>query len=168
MIELRPAEPMDHAGVFEVETAAFGQEDEARLAERLRARGEADFECVARAHGEVVGHILFSPLLLARQQETLRGSALAPLAVRPDWQKRGVGSALVRMGLEFCASRGVDVVVVVGEPAYYSRFGFDSELGRLLEAPFPYPYLQVVELESGVLSGGGWRVQYASSFLPES
>jgi putative acetyltransferase len=165
MIELRLAEPADYAGVFEVEMAAFGQADEARLVERLRERGEVDFECVARSHGTLVGHILFSPLLLSRQGETLRGSALAPLAVRPEWQKKGVGSALVRMGLEFCASLGVDVVVVVGEPAYYSRFGFDAELGRLLEAPFPYPYLQVVEMENGVLSGGGWAAGYASSFL---
>lgn len=168
MIELRPAEPMDYPGIFEVEKAAFGREDEARLVEKLRQRGEVDFECVARAHGEIVGHILFSPVALARQEETLRGSALAPLAVRPDWQKRGVGSALVRMGLEFCASRGVGVALVVGEPSYYSRFGFDSELGRLVEAPFPYPFLQALELEAGVLSGGGWSAQYASSFLPES
>lgn len=164
MIELRLAEPMDYQGIFEAETAAFGRVDEARLVERLRANDEVDFECVARAHGLLAGHILFSPLLLSRQDETLRGSALAPLAVRPEWQKKGVGSALVRMGLEFCASRGIEVVVVVGEPSYYSRFGFDSELGRLLEAPFPYPYLQVIELEKGVLTAGGWQAGYASGF----
>jgi putative acetyltransferase len=112
----------------------------------------------------VAGHVAFSPLLLERGGETLRGSALAPLAVAPDWQRKGVGSALTRMGLEFCASRGVDVVVVVGEPDYYSRFGFDAEAGRLIEAPFPYPFLQVLELTSGALSGGGWKAVYASSF----
>ncbi len=89
---------------------------------------------------------------------------VAPLAVRPEWQRKGVGSALVRMGLELCASRGVEVVVVVGEPAFYSRFGFDSALGRLIEAPFPYPHLQAIELEEGVLTAGGWRADYASGF----
>lgn len=164
MIELRPAEAIDYEAIYEVEKAAFGRDDEARLVERLRQREEIDFECVARAHGVLVGHILFSPLLLSRQNETLRGSALAPLAVRPEWQRRGVGSALVRMGLEFCASRGVQVVAVVGEPSYYARFGFDCELGRLIEAPFRYPYLQVMEIEKGVLSGGGWAAGYASGF----
>lgn len=164
MIELRLAEPGDHQEIFEVIWAAFGRLDEPRLVERLWQNEEVDFECVAKSHGSLVGHILFSPLLLSRMDETLRGSALAPLAVRPEWQKKGVGSALVRMGLEFCASRGVEVVVVVGEPSYYSRFGFDPELGRLIEAPFPYPYLQVIELESGVLAAGGWVAGYASGF----
>jgi putative acetyltransferase len=157
-------DPVDYQGVFAVEQAAFGREDEARLVEALRAKDEIDFECVARAHSQVVGHIAFSPLLLERDEETLRGSALAPLAVTPEWQRKGVGSALTRMGLEFCASRGVDVVVVVGEPAYYVRFGFYSEAGRLIESPFPYPYLQALELTSGALSLGGWKAVYASSF----
>jgi putative acetyltransferase len=164
MIELRLAEASDHEGVFAVEQAAFGGLDEARLVERLRENDEVDFECVARAHGSVVGHILFSPLLLSRDEETLRGSALAPLAVLPEWQRKGVGSALVRMGLEFCASRGAQAVVVVGEPAYYERFGFSSEMGRLIVAPFEYPYLQAVELEEGALAGGGWLAGYASTF----
>lgn len=164
MIELRLAEQTDHQGVFDVELAAFGRLDEARLVERLRENDEVDFECVARAHGVVVGHILFSPLMLSRGQETLRGTALAPLAVLPAWQRKGVGSALVRMGLEFCASRGAQAVVVVGEPVYYQRFGFSSEMGRLIESPFEYPHLQVIELEEGVLAGGGWLAGYASSF----
>lgn len=164
MIELKLMEPSDSEEVFAVERAAFGRDDEARLVEALRTKDELDFECVARAHGRLVGHIAFSPLILERGSETLCGSALAPLAVDPEWQRKGVGSALTRMGLEFCASRGVDVVVVVGEPAYYSRFGFDSEAGRLIEAPFPYPYLQLLELNSGALSGGGWKAVYASSF----
>ncbi len=164
MIELRLAEPGDRQEIFELVWAAFGRLDEARLAERLWENEEVDFECVAKSHGALAGYILFSPLFLSRQDETIRASALAPLAVRPDWQKKGVGSALVRMGLEFCASRGVEAVVVVGDPAYYSRFGFDPELGRLIEAPFPYPYLQVIELEKGVLKGGGWLAGYASGF----
>ena len=164
MIELRLLDAADHEAVFAVEQAAFGREDEARLVDALRGKEEMDFECVACAHGRVIGHIAFSPLLLERGGEALRGSALAPLAVAPEWQKKGVGAALVRMGLEFCASRGVDVVVVVGEPGYYARFGFDAEAGRLIEAPFPYPYLQVAELTDGALSGGGWKAVYASSF----
>lgn len=164
MIDLSPAQPGDFAGIAEVLLAAFGQDEESTLVKTLRERGEVDFECCAKVHGEVVGHILFSPLDLVRGEETLRAAALAPLAVLPAWQRRGVGGALVRMGLEFCASRGVPVVAVVGEPSYYGRFGFSGDLGRAVSAPFGFPHFQVIELESGALGTGGWTARYASGF----
>lgn len=164
MIQLSLVQPEDYSAVAEVIDAAFGQGEESALVHALRERQEVDFECCAKVHGAVVGYILFSPLTLTRGSETLRASALAPLAVRPDWQRRGVGGALVRMGLEICASRGVAVVAVVGEPTYYGRFGFSPELGRAVISPFEFPHFQVIELETAALESGGWTARYANAF----
>jgi putative acetyltransferase len=164
MIQLSLVQPEDYAAIAAVIDAAFGQADESTLVNALRIRREVDFECCAKAHGAIVGHILFSPLALVRGEETLRASALAPLAVRTDWQRRGVGGALVRMGLEICASRSMAVVAVVGDPSYYGRFGFSGDLGRAVSSPFEFPHFQVIELETGALAGGGWTARYASAF----
>ncbi|HEX5776920.1 MAG TPA: N-acetyltransferase, partial [Caulobacteraceae bacterium] len=135
-MNIRPAREADHAAIREVVIAAFGQPDEADLIERLRADGDALIELVAEEGGEVVGHILFSPMA---SQPPAKIAALAPVAVKPDLQRGGIGIALNEAGLDACRAAGVEAVIVLGHADYYPRFGFSAELARRVRAPFSGP-----------------------------
>jgi putative acetyltransferase len=130
---IRQARATDHPAIAAVVAAAFGRQDEADLVARLRADEDTIFELVAEEDGEVVGHILFSRLWADRYE--LYG-ALAPLAVLPDRHRQGLGSKLVRAGLETAREFGCHGVLVLGDPAYYGRFGFSAEAARDVAAPF--------------------------------
>jgi putative acetyltransferase len=160
---VRDAAAADYEAIERVEEAAFGRPDEAALVARLRADGAALVELVACDAGETVGHILFSPLPVVRPDAAIAAAALAPLAVRPDRQRRGVGAALVRAGMGACSKAGVAAIVVLGEPAYYGRFGFRSETASRLRAPFSGPAFMALELAPAVLADGG-AVRYARAF----
>lgn len=121
---IRETTPADTAAITSLVTGAFGQEGEARLVERLRASDRLTCELVAEEGGAILGHIAFSPVRIDQDGGGGRWWGLAPLAVAPDRQKQGIGAALVRAGLEAAAASGVTLVVVLGEPAYYGRFGF--------------------------------------------
>jgi putative acetyltransferase len=162
--EIRPTVPGDIAAIRTVERVAFGGEDEARLVDRLREDGDVVVELVATAvHGLVVGHILFSHLPIWSEDGTVaRAAALAPLAVLPQHQRAGIGSALVRLGLEACAEQGVAGVVVLGDPAFYGRFGFSSALAARLRAPYSGDAFMALGLAAGALRGG--EARYARAF----
>jgi putative acetyltransferase len=166
MIALRREHPDDAVTVGEVHTAAFGRPDEARLVERLRARARPYLGLVATDADAVVGHIVFAPVTLHCYQAPYTVLALSPMAVRPAWQRRGIGSALVREGLEMCRAAGHDVVVVVGHPAYYPRFGFVSArpLGLLSEPAFPDEAFKVAELTPGALHGRRGVVLFSADY----
>lgn len=117
--------PGDAADVRRINELAFGQSLEADLVERLTAACRDALSLVADDDGTVVGHILFTPLVIEPAGETNAGMGLAPMAVLPDRQRQGIGSALVREGLEILRARGCPFVVVVGHPQYYPRFGFE-------------------------------------------
>ena len=144
---IRYARPEDHVAIAEVNDLAFGQPDEARLIERLRADGDVLFELVAIEDGQVVGHILFSRLFADRAEMF---AALAPVAVRPGLQRAGTGSALVRAGLESCKEYGAHGVLVLGHREYYPRFGFSAETAALVVAPYSgSPSFMAIALEKG-------------------
>lgn len=167
MIEIREELPPDHDAVDAVVVSAFGQREEADLVKALRRDGSVVLELVAEAHRRVVGHILFTELPVDTGKRILRGAALAPLAVHPDYQRRGLGSALVQRGLIMCKDRGVSLVAVVGEVSYYSRFGFCSKLGQRLESPFVIPEFQALALTGGIFDESDGRigkVRYARAF----
>jgi putative acetyltransferase len=130
---IRYARPADHAAIAAVTEAAFGQPDEARLIERLRADGDVLFELVAVEDGEVIGHILFSRLWADRVDMY---AALAPMSVRPGRQRTGHGSALVRAGLENLREFGAHGVLVLGHRDYYPRFGFAAETAARVTSPY--------------------------------
>lgn len=145
---IRYARSNDHAAIAAVVEAAFGRADEARLVEALRANGDVMFELVADEDGAVVGHILFSRLYADRDELI---AALAPVAVRPDRQASGLGSALVRASLESAREFGAWGVLVLGDPAYYGRFGFTAEAAARVAAPYKgLPAFQALALEDGV------------------
>jgi len=144
---IRYARVADHPAICEVNELAFGQPDEARLIERLRAAGDVLFELVAGEGDEVTGHILFSRLWADR---TEMFAALAPLAVRPGLQRGGVGSALVRAGLDSAREFGAHGVLVLGHPAYYPRFGFAADTAAKVRAPYTgRPSFMALALEPG-------------------
>ena len=130
---IRFARAADHPAIAEVVEAAFGQPDELRLVERLREAGDALFELVAVEDEAIAGHILFSRLFADRAELY---AALAPVAVRPGLQRSGVGSALVRSGLEQAREFGARGVLVLGHPDYYPRFGFAAEAATKVRSPY--------------------------------
>ena len=174
MIEIRAERAEDAAAVRRVNELAFGQAGEAALVDALRAAARPHVSLVAADGEQVVGHIFFSPVSLeteggpegAREDSPFAAMGLAPMAVLPEHQRRGVGSALVRAGLGECLRAGRDVVVVLGHPEYYPRFGFvpAAPLGLRCEYPVPDDTFMVVELRPGALAGRRGLVKYHPAF----
>ena len=169
MIVVRAEAPGDVAAIRAVVTAAFGRADEAELVDALRLNGAITLSLVAEDAGRIVGHVLFSPVTIvasAGDVLPLRAVGLAPLAVLPASERRGVGGALVRAGLACCRDADFAVVVVLGDPEYYSRFGFVDarrhDLGCEYKAP-PGAF-QVVEFRPGTLLGEPAIAQYREEF----
>ena len=107
---------------------------------------------------------MFSNLPIETDGEVLRGAALAPMAVRPGLQRQGVGSALVKRGIQLCRDCGYVVIVVLGDPAYYSRFGFSGERAKRLRGPYSGEALMALELTQGVLKNGMGALRYPDAF----
>ncbi|HEY2893427.1 MAG TPA: N-acetyltransferase [Pirellulales bacterium] len=162
--EIRLEGPEDTAAIHEVVAAAFGRADEARLVDKLRAGGFAPVSAVAVAGGKIVGHVLFSELRIEGRQSQGSALALAPLAVLPEFQNLGIGSALVRFGLEECRRAGQRLVFVLGHPGYYPRFGFSVERARAFECDYAGDHFMALELAPGALDGAGGRIVYPTPF----
>lgn len=154
-MEIRTEKPSDAPAVRLVHTAAFGRSDEADLVDRLRRQAASYLALVAVERGVVVGHIAFSPILMDPPRRGFAALGLAPMAVLPGHQRRGVGSALVREGLAACRQAGADAVFVLGHPEYYPRFGFRSAatLGIANAYGAPPEAFMVIELTPGALDG---------------
>lgn len=155
----------DHEAIRHVNRVAFGQDDEAEIVDALRAGGYARVSLVAEVNGAVVGHILFSDLPILTDSGTVLAMSLAPMAVLPEFQKRGIGSALVRKGLEACRNQGHRIVVVLGHSHFYPRFGFSAKLAESLSSPFGgRDSWMAMELVPGALEGVSGRVRYPPPF----
>lgn len=130
----------DYQAVAEVNVQAFGQENEAHLVEQIRQsdRYIPELTLVAELDGAVVGHVMFSYIHIVGE-ETLQLLALAPLAVRPKLQRQGIGSALVLAGLARADEMGEAIVIVLGHPQFYCRFGFEPSVCYGISSPFPVP-----------------------------
>jgi putative acetyltransferase len=161
---IRQEADSDRKSVFEVNERAFPMTAEAELVDALREGGFVRVSFVAEIEGRIVGHILFSDLPIITGQGTVPALSLAPMAVVPEYQRQGIGSELVRKGLEACKEQGHRVVVVLGWPQFYPRFGFSAELARTLESPFSGEHFMAVELVPGSLNGVVGRVEYPSPF----
>jgi putative acetyltransferase len=156
----------DHGAVRRVNELAFDGAAEANLVDALRENGAAHVSLVAEEDGRVVGHILFSPLTVESAAGVWEAMGLAPMAVLPELQGRGVGSALVREGLKECLRLGHEVVFVLGHADYYPRFGFRpaGPLGLTCEFPSPEENFMVAELKPGALAGRDGLVRYGPEF----
>jgi putative acetyltransferase len=161
---VRAETPEDREPIHEVNREAFGREDEARLVDALRDGGYFRLSLVVEEGGRLVGHILFSDLPIVTPDGILPALALAPMAVLPDCQRRGIGSLLVREGLRACAEAGHRIVVVLGHPDFYPRFGFSAQQAERLASPFSGPVFMALELVSGALAGVTGEVRYPPPF----
>jgi putative acetyltransferase len=165
-IAVRRERSGDEPGIARVNDEAFGQADESRIIAAVRQNGHAAISLVAVSEEAIVGHILFTRVTLEPDEATFRGLGLGPMAVVPTLQRRGIGSELVTAGLAECAKAGCDVVVVVGHPEFYPRFGFRRGSAYDLRSEFDVPdeVFMVAELRPGALAGRRGVVRYLSEF----
>lgn len=163
---IRVETPTDYPAIADLLLAAFEQGDEARLVEKIRLsdRYIPELTLVAEKEGIVVGHILFSYIDLVGA-ETLPVLGLAPLAVHPQYQRQGIGSALVQAGLAKAEEQGEAIAIVLGHPPFYSRFGFEPSVRYGIASPFPVPAeFFMVKFFKPELQGYQGKVVYPSAF----
>ncbi|MCD1293721.1 GNAT family N-acetyltransferase [Methanocella sp. CWC-04] len=165
---MRSERPDDFAAIYEVNLKAFGQDKEPKLVDDLRASGNfiPDLSIVAIKDGKIVGHILFCPLTIETEKGRVPALTLAPLAVLPEYQGQGIGSGLTMEGLKRCKALGHRIVIVVGHPGYYPRFGFTSARAKGLDVLFPVPdeAFMAIELVPGALDGMKGMVIFPPEF----
>ena len=165
-MQIRVETPTDYPAIADLLLAAFKQGDEARLVEQIRLsdRYIPKLTLVAEKEGVVVGHILFSYIDLVGA-ETLPVLGLAPLAIHPEYQRQGIGSALTQAGLAKAEERGEAIAIVLGHPPFYSGFGFEPSVNYGIESPFPVPpEFFMVKFLQPERKGYLGKVSYPSAF----
>ena len=162
---VRAEKECDRDAVRKINKSAFDTPSEADLVDALRKNAQPVVSLVAEENGDVVGHIIFSPVSLSGHSD-IHMMGLGPMAVEPGHQNRGIGSALVRTGLEHCRKLNFDAVVVLGHPEYYPRFGFSpsSEFGIDSEYNVPEEVFMAMELRQEALEGKTGIVRYHPAF----
>lgn len=156
----------DEAAIRAVVTAAFGQADEADLVDRLRTSSCEQISLVATLYGEIIGHILFTPVAIEGDGKTSQAWGLAPMAVLPNYQRQFVGMQLIREGHNACAASDTPRVVVLGHSDYYPRFGYvpASHFGVTSEYDVPDEAFMAMELSPGAFDGVAGLVKYRPEF----
>jgi putative acetyltransferase len=175
---VRPEKPEDKEGIRKINSAAFETNAEANLVDALRESGVPLTSLVAEEEGELIGHILFSPVSISLKGNLLPPlpptsppiAGLAPMAVLPELQNKGVGSRMVEEGLRHCKMSGYKAVVVLGHPEYYPRFGFVPSINYGIRSEYEVPpeVFMIKELEKSALKGGQWGVSSAVNNSPFS
>jgi putative acetyltransferase len=165
MMLIRPEERKDQAAVHALNARAFESAAEATLVDLLREHARPVVSLVADHEQEIIAHIMFSPVSLIGHAD-LRIMGLAPMAVAPEHQRKGVGSALVQAGLEHCKRLGFGAVVVLGHPGYYPRFGFvpSTRFGITSEYDAPEEAFMAMELHPGYLAQRAGTIRYHPAF----
>jgi len=158
--------PEDIEAIRHVNEEAFGGKEEADIVDALRKRSATVLSLVATDEGRVIGHILFSPVIIESESSSLGAVALAPMSVLPEYQRKGIGSELVRAGLDECRALGHELVVLVGHADYYPRFGFVPARERGIECEFEVPdeAWMLLELREGALGGRKGTVKFQTEF----
>ena len=166
MVTVRHEGPGDPASIYSVNVRAFGQPAEAELVSALRERGQITLSLVAVREGRIVGHILFSPVTIESDNEIYPAVGLGPMAVLPELQRQGIGSLLIKAGLEECRQVGHERVVVLGHAEYYPRFGFipASQYGVQCEYDVPDEVFMALELREEAFQGKAGTAKYQPEF----
>jgi putative acetyltransferase len=166
MIVIREEKPEDGAAIRVVNERAFGRSAEADLVDALRRNGKAILSLVAEVGEQIVGHILFSLVTVVTGERKFVGVGLAPMAVLPEFQNRGIGSSLVKHGLERCREAGRPFAVVLGHPRYYPRFGFApaSRFEIMSEYDVADENFMAMELREGALQNQAGIAKYQPEF----
>jgi putative acetyltransferase len=161
---VRPEALVEKAAIGELVTNVFQGDLEARLIERLRDEEQILASLVAIADQRLVGNVVFSHLLIPTEGRSIEAAALAPLAVHPEYQRLGIGSALVNEGLRICEKFGKEAVIVVGDPRYYARFGFSPGTVTGIASKYSGPAFMGLELAPNALRDVRGRAIYPSAF----
>jgi putative acetyltransferase len=162
---IRSETSADHVRVAEITRLAFRGHQEVKLLDHLRQPGLLICSLVAvDARDQICGHALFSRVFLRTPGGDLSVASLAPMAVLPEMQRHGVGSALVRHGIKQCRRGGETAIIVVGHPDFYSEFGFSREVVRHLASPYAGEAFMGLELVSGALTGTKGEIVYPEAF----
>jgi len=166
IIAIRLEEIEDQKDIRRVNELAFGQPMEADLVDALRTNARPHISLVAIVEGRIVGHIFFSPVSIESESGIFTAMGLAPMSVLPEFQNQGIGSRLVDEGLKKCRKLGHSIVVVLGHPDYYPRFGFIPAHRKGLRSEYDVPddTFMVLELNENALAGRGGLVRYHSEF----
>jgi putative acetyltransferase len=167
MISIRPEEAKDYDQVRAINLAVFEDGPEADLVDTLRSSCADCLSLVAEEAGELMGHILFTPVVVASSEHRIEGMGLAPMAVTPELHRSGIGSQLVSHGLEVLRKRSCPFVVVLGHPEYYPRFGFERASAHGLRSQWdrvPDEAFMVTVFDRGSLAGGGGVARYWEEF----
>jgi putative acetyltransferase len=164
-MKIRLELPTDADAVRAVNRAAFEKNTEADLVDLLREQASPIISLVGEDAGSIKGHILFSPVTLLGHP-SLKIMGLAPMAVLPDHQRRGIGSALVRAGLDACRQFGFGAVIVLGHAEYYPRFGFQpaSRFGIKCEYDVPDDVFMALELLPSAMAEKSGTIRYHPAF----
>ncbi len=167
MISICEEEPEDVPAVRKINELAFGQPQEAGIVDALRGSGDEFLSFVAECDGEVVGHILFTPVAIETARGAVRGMGLAPMAVLPERQRQGIGSALVRHGLAALRDRSCPFVIVLGHAEYYPRFGFEPAAGYGIGSQWegvPDEAFMILVMDQGAMDGVSGIARYRDEF----
>jgi putative acetyltransferase len=161
---IRTEAKTDWSMIRQVNESAFGAAEEADLVAALREEGTVLLSLVGEVNGRIVGHVLFSRMSIETPNGSVAAVALAPMAVVPEYQRQGIGGKLIRYGLDRLRAAGERIVIVVGHPSYYPRFGFSAALARSLLTPFPPEAIMALELSPGALDQVEGHVRYSRAF----
>ena len=166
MLIIRPETPEDIDSIRYINEQAFGQKEEAEIVDRLRNRGVVTLSLVAVQGDQLAGHTLFSPVTIESERASFEAIALAPMAVLPTYQRQGIGSQMVLAGLKECRSLGHEIVIVLGHPDYYPRFGFVPAKPTGIDCEFDAPEeaWMILELREGALAGKRGIVRFQPEF----
>ena len=138
---IRPETQSDQDAIREVNEQAFGRPLEANVVEKVRQSSGflPELSLVVECEGQIIGHVLFSELTIEGENRAWTVLALGPIAVRPEFQKQGIGGKMIQAGFERATTLGYGVVVLIGHPTYYPRFGFVPESQFGLKCAIPVP-----------------------------
>ena len=161
-MNVRLETPGDIAGIRDVLRAAFPGDQEADLVDDLRRDGDLLLSMVAEAAGRVVGHVGFSRLWIEQAGQRAPGVGLAPLSVAKDHRRRGVGATLVEKGHARLRTAGETVIFVLGDPAYYGRFGYSNAAAARFDCAYAGPHFQALALTNHAPKAGA--IAYAAAF----
>jgi putative acetyltransferase len=165
-VTVQPETLADHAAVEELNRRAFGQPKEAELIARIRGVDSRILSLVAVVERGIIGHIMFTPVVIESKKIATTATALGPMAVDPDSQRRGIGSTLVKEGLQACRQAGEKIVFVLGHHEYYPKFGFEAAAPRGLRyksEDFDAHFF-ILELAKGASKGLSGMVRYHEEF----
>ena len=163
---IRTERETDFSTVYKINCKAFGTTEEALLVNKIRKSGIPIISLVSEINNKLVGHILFSQAHIVSENSRIEIMVLAPMAVLPEYQRRNVGSEMVKLGLKLCIQNAYGAVAVLGHPEYYPRFGFKSSVNFNITSSYDVPddVFMIMELKDGFLNSLSGQVKYHKLF----